>query len=373
MREIYSRQNTITLYNVDNYYDDKFTPVTQTNSVSQGLSSTQTDSCKKLESLKLITNNTEVLATKANYEPKSKLSLSETELDYAKIAIDSQMSKAVFRSSMITTTQKALDKQHETGDHIIIKTKTLDNLFYHVDNQAGDFMVGLQTKNINVNDLLTKEGFKHDDVDDFTDAYSNIELVYQNILSVCEYLLSYKEYWHDTKLRSEILMRGNNRVYQDISSGKWCNNNNNNRCFLFLSYKEKLPIGAIVLGVILSSDATGVSGNTRFKSYPLYCKLANTPNYIHNKATSGISRVLAFLPTLDCPQEGKNRPHWTEMKNTIIHHYMYIIDQSKVNKNANININFDTFNSTLNVRGPFDKMYKCVPALAAYIADMPEH
>ncbi|KAG2212150.1 hypothetical protein INT45_001773 [Circinella minor] len=227
---------------------------------------------------------------------------------------------------MITTTQKALDKQHETGEHIIIKTKTLDNLFYHVDNQAGDFMVGFQTKNINVNDLLTKEGFKHDDVNDFTDAYSNID-----------------------------------------------NNNNNNRCFLFLSYKEKLPIGAVVLGVILSSDATGVSGNTRFKSYLLYCKLANTPNYIRNKATSGMSRVLAFLPTLDCPQEGKNRPHWTEMKNTIIHHCTYIIDQSKVNKNANININFDTFNSTLNVRGPFDKMYKCVPALAAYIADMPEH
>ncbi|KAG2211494.1 hypothetical protein INT45_002608 [Circinella minor] len=228
--------------NVDDYYDDKFTPVTQTNSVSQGLSSTQTDFCKKLESLKLITNNTEVLATKANYEPKSKLSLSETELDYAKIAIDSQMSKAVFRSSMITTTQKTLDKQHETGDHIIIKTKTLDNLFYHIDNQAGDFMV--------------------------------------------------VKYWHDTKLRSEILMHGNNRVYQDISSGKW-----------WQELEGKLPISAMVLGVILSSDATGVSGNTRFKSYPLYCKLANTPNYIRNKATSEMSRVLAFLPTLDCPQE----------------------------------------------------------------------
>ena len=88
----------------------------------------------------------------------------------------------------------------------------------------------------------------------------------------------------------------------------------------------------MVLGVILSSDATGVSGNTRFKSYLLYCKLANTPNYIRNKATSGMSRVLAFLPTLDCPQEGKNRPHWTEMKNTIIHHCITLILEPLANR-----------------------------------------
>ncbi|ORY93717.1 hypothetical protein BCR43DRAFT_406815, partial [Syncephalastrum racemosum] len=108
------------------------------------------------------------------------------------------------------------------------------------------------------------------------------------------------------------------------------------------SVQGKIPAGAVILGVMLSSDQTALTGNNNFKAWPLYCKLANTPMATRNKANNRASRVLAWFPVLDEPK-GRRRPWWSASSN-----------------------------STIPMRGPKDMIYQCTPALAAFIGDLPE-
>ncbi|KAG2211521.1 hypothetical protein INT45_006525, partial [Circinella minor] len=76
---------------------------------------------------------------------------------------------------------------------------------------------------------------------------------------------------------------------------------------------------------MLASDQTTVSSNFKYKAYPLYLKLGNTPLEIRNKIGSHASRVLAYFPILDKPANGKNRTWWSLAKAAIIHQCLKII------------------------------------------------
>ncbi|KAI9255279.1 hypothetical protein BDA99DRAFT_540191, partial [Phascolomyces articulosus] len=96
-----------------------------------------------------------------------------------------------------------------------------------------------------------------------------IKLVYYDIKNLCELLFNYKEFWDNTILLPKTWERNGKQV--------------------------KIPVGIIVLALMLSSDETVVTGNSRSFAYPLYIKLGNTLKDIQNKGMNRASHVLAYF------------------------------------------------------------------------------
>ncbi|KAI8139644.1 hypothetical protein BJV82DRAFT_581762 [Fennellomyces sp. T-0311] len=105
-----------------------------------------------------------------------------------------------------------------------------------------------------------------------------------------------------------------------------------------VSITSTIPSTHVILALMLSSDQTAVSVNGRFKLWPVNLKLANIPKEIRNIPEHYASRVIAYLPSIDNPADGRSRPWWS-----------------------------------LLLRGTGNLIYHCIPALAAYSADLPEH
>ncbi|KAG2214487.1 hypothetical protein INT45_010232, partial [Circinella minor] len=116
---------------------------------------------------------------------------------------------------------------------------------------------------------------------------------------------------------------------------------------------------------MLSSDQTVVAQNNRAKLWPIYMKLANVPQALRDSEKFHASRVLAYLPTLEQPKDGKTRSWWPGAKQAIIHHCLRLTMNSLVFAPR-------TNNGSILMRGPFNYIYDCIPALAAYSADLPE-
>ncbi|KAI7846900.1 hypothetical protein BDC45DRAFT_46663 [Circinella umbellata] len=277
------------------------------------------------------------------------LKLNGIELRFARASLSAGLSKAK-HTEFADIIQDAADLVYNTGKPLKISTRTLDGLFAKINTECDGQSVSFYEHNF---DISAVHGIPNNCIKDFRDSYGTIKLVYRNIKELCELLFNYEEFWEDTILLPEIWERDGKRVVQDIHTARWWN-----------QLQAELPLGAIVLALLLSSDETVVSGNNRAFAHPLYLKLGNTPKDIRNKATNRASRVLAYFPILHCPNNNnKLRQSWSNIKCCIIHYCLQIILAPFADRAPY---------STISMTGPYNKIYQVVPALAGYIADLPE-
>ena len=94
-------------------------------------------------------------------------------------------------------------------------------------------------------------------------------------------------------------------------------------------------------------------------SYLLSVSLANTPLEYRNKDTLHASRLLAYLPIIESKRLAK-KPWFAQAKKAIFHYCMGRV-MEPFKKLA-----------IYKMQGPGNKIYKCIPALAAYSADLQE-
>ena len=130
----------------------------------------------------------------------------------------------------------------------------------------------------------------------------------------------------------------------------------------------------MVLGLMLASDQTVITGNHREKAWPLYLKLgndslhtirmltmlvANTPAKYRDKDTLHGNRLLAYFPVIESKTHGKTE--WFRKAKMAIFHYC-------------LGRIFAPFKdkSSYPMHGPGNRIFRCAPALASYSADMPE-
>ncbi|KAI9255272.1 hypothetical protein BDA99DRAFT_562532 [Phascolomyces articulosus] len=256
----------------------------------------------------------------------SGLKLNDIELRFARASLSAGLSKAK-HTEFANILQDAADLVHNTGNSLKISNHTLDGLFTKIDIECESESVPFCEHEF---DISAVHGIPIDCIQHFRESYGTIKIVYRDI----------------KKLYGK-------RVVQDLFTAKWWH-----------ELQAKLPVGAIVLALLLSSDETVISGNNRAFAHPLYIKLGNTPKEIRNKGTNRASRVLAYFPILHCPNNNnKLRLWWSSIKCCIIHYCLRIILAPFANRPPY---------STIPMKGPYNKIYQVVPALAAYIADLPE-
>ena len=144
---------------------------------------------------------------------------------------------------------------------------------------------------------------------------------------------------------------------------------------LLQSRSTQISNGSTVLGLMLASDKTVISGNFREKAWSLYMKLgnvifstfncclhviiANTPAEYRDKNTLHGNRLLAYFPIIESKMHGKTE--WFRNVKRVIFHYCL----------KRIFAPFQDQHSYV-MRGPGKNVYNCIPALASYSADMPE-
>ncbi|KAI8136951.1 hypothetical protein BJV82DRAFT_675350 [Fennellomyces sp. T-0311] len=276
------------------------------------------------------------------------LKMNSVESDIANLALKAGLPKRFYKLVVIIV-KRAMIKAVRARKVVKISTRTLEGLFYKLDKNSGKSMLIFREAQIDVESI---PDFPQDYVKDFRETFGTIKLVYRDIFQLAQYIFSYKEFAKYMITRPEIMTRNGERVYQDIHTAKW-----------WEELQSKIPSGAVVLSIMLSSDQTSVSGNHRFKAWPVYMKLANVPLEIRNKSGTRASRVLAYLPVLDAPSDGKKRTSWPHAKSAIIHHCLSVILAPFANRKEY---------TPISMKGPGNKMYQCVLALAAYIADLPE-
>ncbi|KAI8136520.1 hypothetical protein BJV82DRAFT_686308 [Fennellomyces sp. T-0311] len=117
--------------------------------------------------------------------------------------------------------------------------------------------------------------------------------------------------------------------------------------------------GCVILGLMLASDKTVITGNLRNSAWPIYLKLANTPFEYRTKDTLHGTRLLAYLPVIESKRLSNKK--WFPLAKKAIFHYCIGLVMAPFRK-------FDIFK----MQGPDQKVYKCIPALAAYSADYQE-
>ncbi|KAI7846608.1 hypothetical protein BDC45DRAFT_542724 [Circinella umbellata] len=169
------------------------------------------------------------------------LKLNEIELRFARASLSAGLSKAK-HTEFANILQDAADLVHNTGNPLKISTCTLDGLFTKIDAECRDKQVPFYEHEF---DISSVHGIPSDCIQDFRDSYGIIKLVYRDINKLCELLFSYENFWKDTVLLPEIWKRDGQRVVQDTFTAKWWH-----------ELQSKLPVGAIVLALMLSSDET---------------------------------------------------------------------------------------------------------------------
>ncbi|KAI8136546.1 hypothetical protein BJV82DRAFT_584447 [Fennellomyces sp. T-0311] len=112
---------------------------------------------------------------------------------------------------------------------------------------------------------------------------------------------------------------------------------------------EISPPGSVILGLMLASDKTVITGNNRDSAWPIYLKLANTP-----------LKYRTYFPVVESKMLAK-KPWFSVAKKAIFH---YCLDK--------ILAPFKKY-TAYKMKGPENKMYMCVPTLAAYTADLQEY
>ncbi|KAI8146353.1 hypothetical protein BJV82DRAFT_414184 [Fennellomyces sp. T-0311] len=124
------------------------------------------------------------------------------------------------------------------------------------------------------------------------DAIGKPVLIYRNICHLAERIFSHPLFDSATHIQPSIVTDSDgDRVYSDLYSGNWWIN--------MQAESSEISSGSMVLGLMLASDKTVVTGNSREQAWPLYLKLANTSSKFRDKGTLRGNRLLAYFPVIE--------------------------------------------------------------------------
>jgi hypothetical protein len=162
-----------------------------------------------------------------------------------------------------------------------------------------------------------------------------------------------------------------NRIYTDLSSSNW-----------WWETQEKLPDGALVLPVILGSDATQLSVlSGTAKAWPVYISIGNIPKDIRYIGRQQSLMLLGYLPIPHCKslapikhfgtdsvteilggEKEASDPLYLEWKRSVFHQALRVMIEPL----------FQPAREGILLPGPDTLLRNCFPILSVYIADYPE-
>lgn len=147
-------------------------------------------------------------------------------------------------------------------------------------------------------------------------------------------------------------------ILDDLHTGEWW------------SRMQREIVGddnSVILPLMLSSDATLVTGNGNSKAWPMYLSLGNVPKKYRFLKAYRACRVLAYLPIITIRADCANKPWISLCKAAIFQQCMKIILKPFANATP-----AEQRPKPMYFCGPFGNVYSCVPLLATYSADYPE-
>ncbi|KAF8600791.1 hypothetical protein BDV93DRAFT_546232 [Ceratobasidium sp. AG-I] len=180
-----------------------------------------------------------------------------------------------------------------------------------------------------------------------------VELWTRDILEVIQELLENVTYGKDMVFEPRTEYSDADRTercYTEMWTGDW-----------WRKIQDMLPLGATVLPVILSSDATHLTNlSAGKKAWPIYISLGNIPKHIRRKPGSYSTLLLGYLPCpiFDCFSKKAK----THEKEKLFHACMREVVRP-LEDAGNEGVEMDCGDGFVR---------KCFPILAAYIADNPE-
>ncbi|KAI8137534.1 hypothetical protein BJV82DRAFT_634701 [Fennellomyces sp. T-0311] len=280
-----------------------------------------------------------------------KRSLCTTGKDLAVYALDHGLSTAEY-AQIAKIVQQAFDEGHASTQHIMLQVNTMGKM-KQILNSDADPCATIPFEYYDL-DLGQIEDFPYEHEATFREAVHSLTLGYRNIVDLCQHLFSHPAFSKEMILSARQWNRGGTRVYGDVDSGTW-----------WEDLQNQLPDHYVVLSIILASDQTVVSGNFRHKAWPVYLTLGNIPASTREKLKNNARRVLAFLPCIDWNGPTATAPSWfVAAKHAVIHHCLKKILAYFKSEDGSV--------PAYELKGPEGLMYRCVPALACYMADLPE-
>ncbi|KAI9266463.1 hypothetical protein BDA99DRAFT_535897 [Phascolomyces articulosus] len=290
-------------------------------------------------------------------------SMNELERDLAAWRFQNKISGNAY-TSLVELINKGLLKAKLSSEEYRTTTTTFDGLKKRVDGEANESIkMPFTNKQISVEDL---PDISNDLKEEIATTVDEIHFSYRDIKDLCQ-------------LYFRILFSGTERAFLDIDSGEYWEElqvfKQFHLLFFLISGKEcnrkintsmtqiRFP-GNVILAVMLASDQTIICGNGRHKAWPLYIKLGNVPMEYRNSDKYHATRVLAYLPTIDC-KNGLNPPSWLPAFRVAVFHYcLSLILEPLKQEGPSI--------QPYLMKGPYNKMYPVVISLFCYIADLPE-
>ncbi|CAO3588828.1 unnamed protein product [Absidia cylindrospora] len=244
---------------------------------------------------------------------------------------------------------------HAGDERIKCLPLTITGLRNLIRNEGSEITQSFDTVTI---DIATVKGFPVDHIDDFKRATNNtpISLTYRNIHTLTEHIFSSPHLQDNMILTPSKATRNNESVIDDINTANW---------WWSMQYEVLNDADIVIIPLMLSSDATLVSGNGRQRAWPMYLTIGNVPKDIRFKKEHRATKALAYLPVINVRQDCANKPWMSLCKHAIFQHCMGLIlapFRSTITGKQN----------TKYMSGPYGKIYKCMPMLATYSADYPE-
>ncbi|KAI8136493.1 hypothetical protein BJV82DRAFT_676292 [Fennellomyces sp. T-0311] len=281
----------------------------------------------------------------------TKKSLRGVDKKLATYALDHGVSNAEY-AQIASIVQDAFDEGHASAQPLILKAKTKDKMKAILSSDAHPCAtIPFQYYDV---DLSQIDDFPKEHEAAFRGAVGSLTLGYRNVVDLCQHLFSHPAFSKDIVLSARQWRRDGTRIYGDIDSGTW-----------WEELQAQLPNDYVVLSIILASDQTAITGNFRYKAWPVYLTLGNIPSSIREKLEDNARRVLAFLPCIEWDGPTEKAPSWfVPAKLAVIHHCLEKIFALFKNKDGTV--------PAYELKGPNDKIYRCVPALTCYMADLPE-
>ncbi|KAI8140200.1 hypothetical protein BJV82DRAFT_716024 [Fennellomyces sp. T-0311] len=275
------------------------------------------------------------------------VNIPEVDMMLAEFALDCNISNAKY-SRLVDIVRFAQHTAIESPLNAIIRYSTLESVFENLKkNQSTEATLPFT---VEIVDMANIPELKDDER--IIDAIGKPVLIYRNICHLAERIFSHPLFDSATHIQPSIVTDSDgDRVYSDLYSGNWWIN--------MQAESSEISSGSMVLGLMLASDKTVVTGNSREQAWPLYLKLANTSSKFRDKGTLRGNRLLAYFPVIESKIYGST--DWFKKAKKVIFHYCM----------GRILAPFQS-KSPYIMQGPDNKIYSCIPALASYSADMEE-
>jgi hypothetical protein len=207
-------------------------------------------------------------------------------------------------------------------------------------------------------DITTIEDFPTEYIDAFRQATNNEPLVlfHRNIHRLTEHIFSLPNLSDQMILSPSKATRYDEKIFDDLHTSNW-----------WAEMQGNVGDEKVVIPLMVSSDATLVTGNGKKKAWPMYLTIGNVPKKYRYLKNYGASRVLAYLPVVTSLSNSSYSKWMPLCKMAVFHHCMRVIFGPFSNQQQQ-----QQQLHSIPMTGPHGKVYSCVPMLATYSADYPE-